>query len=105
MSTSSDESSSFSENENISNFQMAPVITPNSSAKFNHSISLIFNGFFDMYDHPRDPVNWSAFQVEFGKKFVKIFIFRLLNGSIGYVKNFQSMDMFKWMALMDCRFV
>ncbi|CBY35117.1 unnamed protein product [Oikopleura dioica] len=61
MSSSSDEGSIFSDNEKIC--QMASLITPRSSAKFNNSIALIFNGFFDMFDHPRDPVNWSAYQV------------------------------------------
>ena len=37
------------------------VITPRASAKFNHSISLIFAGFFDKNsDHPRDPARWTT---------------------------------------------
>ena len=39
------------------------VITPRSSAKFNHSISLIFSGFLESHDHPRDPVRWSLIHV------------------------------------------
>ena len=37
------------------------VITPRASAKFNHSISLIFAGFFDKNpEHPRDPARWTT---------------------------------------------
>ena len=39
------------------------VITPRSSAKFNHSISLIFSGFLETHDHPRDPIRWSLIHV------------------------------------------
>ena len=39
------------------------VITPRSSAKFTHSISLIFSGFLESHDHPRDPVRWSLTHV------------------------------------------
>ena len=37
------------------------VITPRATAKFNHSIALIFAGFFDQNpDQPRDPIRWSS---------------------------------------------
>ena len=81
MSSSSDEGSIFSENENIPNSQMANIITPRSSAKFNNSIALIFNGFFDMFDHPRDPVNWSAFQVKINQEMIQNIFF--LGCSVG----------------------
>ena len=36
------------------------VFTPRAGAKFNHSITLIFSGFFDQnMEHPRDPTRWT----------------------------------------------
>ena len=61
--SSSDENSVYGDEFCSNPANQMSVITPRSSAKFTHSISLIFSGFLESHDHPRDPVRWSLMHV------------------------------------------
>ena len=61
--SSSDENSVYGDEFCSNPANQMSVITPRSSVKFTHSISLIFSGFLESHDHPRDPVRWSLMHV------------------------------------------